>query len=59
MNSREVQKPIKPNKGSMAMTYKNWVRATPPRYMQVSRDKIEGLLMGHELKALNAINNIG
>ena len=27
----------------MVVTYKNWVRATPPRYMQVSRDKIEGL----------------
>ena len=34
---------IKPIKGSMAMTYKNRVWATPSRYMQVSRDKIEGL----------------
>ena len=43
MNSREVQKPIEPNKGSMVVIYKNWVWATLPRYMQVSRDKIEGL----------------
>ena len=27
----------------MAVTYKNWVRATPIRYMQVLRDKIEDL----------------
>ena len=26
----------------MVVTYKNWVRATPPIYMQVVRDKIEG-----------------
>ena len=43
MNSGEVRKPIKPNKGPMVVTYKGLVRATPPRYMQVSMDKIEGL----------------
>ena len=47
MNSCEVQKPIKPNKGSMAVIYINWVRATPPRYMQVVRDKIEGSQICH------------
>ena len=39
MNPCEVQKSIEPNKGSMAMTYKNWVWVTPLRYIQVSRDK--------------------
>ena len=27
----------------MAVTYKGWLQVTSPRYMQVSRDKIEGL----------------
>ena len=36
-------KSIEPSKGSMVVTYKNWMRTTPPRYMQVSRDRIEGL----------------